>query len=356
MSNSSRKGSSIPKAKMGQLNKGKARAAKAPFESTPQYLSSLSEMLINPAECPAIVRTPADFAIVGDVKCFTRTFQLKSGDVGADGNFSMTLTPSILNFFSVTTNAAFTVGPAGGRASSDGMSAVASANSYYLSGVLDCWPEPIPTIDPNVRIESSNVFGRVGWYVNAPGGSGFRFSFASTTKGAIVVHYYDSATATWSIWGTYDVTSDNPYQAFILPPAAILGAVAFECRSNFSSVTFDGLLPIGTSSPGDVNRFNLYSSDAVLLGQVERYRITAMFMLASYSGNMFNNGGVIVAVRTQPGYSTNDIPYTVLTRLQDYKYQGPIVEGAYVWWLPYSYEEMDYRTDPLLYSEATHYA
>jgi len=79
----------------------------------------------------------------------------------------------------------------------------------------------------------------------------------------------------------------------------------------------------------------------------------ALSILATYSGDFLNNGGVIVGARTQPRYSTNDVPYNAITKLQDHKYQGAMVEGVHGWWLPYSYEEMDYRIDLLGNSEAT---
>lgn len=91
------------------------------------------------------------------------------------------------------------------------------------------------------------------------------------------------------------------------------------------------------------NHFQLFTSQAETLSQVKSYRITAMSLMASYSGNMFNNGGVIACARTRAGYLYGNDPYQSLTELQDHAYKGPLKDGAYVWWLPYDLKELEFR-------------
>jgi hypothetical protein len=92
------------------------------------------------------------------------------------------------------------------------------------------------------------------------------------------------------------------------------------------------------------NQHNLFSLRSVELSQVSEYRITAMSILATYSGNEFNNGGVIAAARTRANFAIPvDDQYDALTRLQDHVYRGPAKMGAYAWWLPNSIEELDFR-------------
>jgi hypothetical protein len=68
-----------------------------------------------------------------------------------------------------------------------------------------------------------------------------------------------------------------------------------------------------------------------------------MSVLASFTGNQFNDGGVIAAARTRASYTFTGQPYESLTQLQDHSYNGPIKTGAYAWWLPYSIEELEFR-------------
>lgn len=353
MNTTSRKGNSNPKAKLGNLSKGKNFESKKTFETSASYLSSLSEMLVNPAECSAIVKTPADFAMTGDVKCFTRTFQLKASDL-SDQNFAMTLSPSIEGFFSVSA-AAPLVCAAGGRGNGDGLSPNEQGGVYYLTGKVDLYNAVDPQAPPTHSISSQQFQGKLAYHVSAGPGSVFNIA-ASCSAGKpdmFIVWFYDGVTFTWLNMGTYPVRPGTNYVPFTVPGGVNLEAIAIECRSTTASTILDVIFPAGCSMPQDSQLHSLYSSDAVLIGKVERWRVTAMSMKVSYSGNMLNNGGVIAAARTQPQYSFNDVPYDALTKLQDHKYQGPMVEGAYVWWLPYSYQEMDYKTNILDHSAAT---
>lgn len=355
MNKTSRKGDPNPKAKMGPMKKGANKVSKKkPYEATKEYLSLLSEMLVNPAECTEIVRTPADFAMVGDVKCFTRTFQLKATDVDS-GSFALTVTPSITNFFSVTASEALTLAVPG-RGTGQLTAVEGPDAEYYLSGSIDLWPIQNPVEPPRHAISSQRIGGKIGYAVTAPVGTNFWTAFyapPNVIPAPIQVLMFNSANNTWTNTGQFIVGPAKDYIAFVVPAGFTLGAIAFESVKGVTNIDIDVVPPPGASFTQDAHLAQLYDSDAVLLGRVERYRVTALSLLATYSGNFLNNGGVIAAARTQPKYSYNDVPYSALTKLQDHKYQGPIVDGAYCWWMPYSYEEMDYRTDVLAPADAT---
>lgn len=354
MNSQSRKGPAVPKAKSAALKKGENRISKKqPFEASEEYLKSLSEMIINPAECTEIVRSPADFAMVGDVKCFTRTFQLKATDLADGVNFSMTMSPSIQNFFSVSTSAALT-SAVGLRGNSDGLSATDLLSDHFLGGSIDFWPVLNPTSPATTRISSQNHAGKIGFRITGGPGDILEMSFAPAYTTVLTVWFFDINTNTWLNMGTYFTDKNSaPWVPYTVPLGVNLEGIAIQCSAGIPSCSFDIRTTPGCTVPGDVHNHSLYSSDAVLLGRVERYRVTAMSMKVTYSGDFLNNGGVIVASRTQPTYVENDKPYDALTKLQDHKYQGAMVQGAYVWWLPYSYEEMDYRSVGVSPAKAT---
>lgn len=353
MNHNPRKGSPNPKAKLGQMKKGQNRVSKKlPYEASKEYLCSLSEMLINPAECNEIVRSPADFAMVGDVKCFTRTFQLKATDLVDTSNFSFTVSPSIVNFFSLTAGAPFQPGVPF-RGASDGLSPYPLGNNYYLGGTIDLWPILNPTEAAQNTMSSQTYKGKIGFRVDGGAGEAIEIALTSETPTQFTVWFHDDVTNTWLNMGTIMSEPGMGFTIFTVGVGVVLDAISIQCGSTAGSVAANFRFSSGIVIPQDVHQHSLYNSDAVLLGQVERYRVTALSVLATYSGDFLNNGGVIAAARTQPKYAFNDVPYTSLTKLQDHKYQGPMVDGAYVWWLPYSYEEMDYRTDTLAHSQAT---
>lgn len=93
--------------------------------------------------------------------------------------------------------------------------------------------------------------------------------------------------------------------------------------------------------------YNLFGTEATTLAaqRVSTYRVTAMSMLVSCAASSLENGGVIAAARTRPGWHPGPLGtvYESLTRLQDHSYRGPVRDGAYVWWLPTDLSELDQR-------------
>lgn len=352
MKNTSRKGSQNPKAKSGKLSVGKNFESRVVVETSPKYLETLSEMIVNPAECSTIVKAPADFPMVGDVKCFTRAFQLKASDL-TDGKFAMTVSPSIENFFSVSSATPLSV-PAGGRAAGE-LHPVDFNGSEFFAGTLDLWNALYPNQAANFGCDAIEWFGKWGYRVTAPAGS--VFDLALYTNGqkpdVYTIWFYDGIGAAWLNMGTYFAGIPGARVPYTVPGGTALECIAIECRPKSATVQLDCYIPPGAAYPQGAHLYSLYSSNAVLIGRIERWRVIALSIKVSYSGNMLNNGGVIAGARTQPQYSFDDLPYEALTKLQDHKYQGPMVEGAYVWWLPYSYAEMDYKTNILDHSAAT---
>lgn len=354
MKSTSRKEGPNPKANVGKMTKGQNFSGKkVPYEASEEYLAKLAQMIINPSECSELVRSPADFAMTGDIKCFTRTFQLKASQLADQTNFSMTISPAISNFFSLSTDQQFNPGVPF-RATSDGFAqAQAPGGNLFCSGTLELYPDLQPTDLPVNSVGSEEHAGKIGWQINAAAGEIVNIAIPESTPARFVIWFFDGVTNSWLNMGTYDAEAQVTYVPFTVPVGAFCAGIAIQCGRNAASSNIDMKFTAGWSVPQGVHLHKLYDSDAVLLGKVERYRVTALSALVSYSGDFLNNGGVIASARTQPHYSYNEVPYDALTRLQDHKCQGPLLEGQYVWWLPYSYEEMDYRTDLLAPSNAT---
>lgn len=353
MNRNPRKGSADPKAKSVQMKKGQNRVSKKlPYEASKEYLAALSAMLINPAECDEIVRSPADFAMVGDVKCFTRTFQLKASDLVDQSNFAMTISPSIVNFFSLSAAGPFAPGVPF-RGASDGLSPNQIGGEFDLGGRIDLYPVINPVDVPTSTVSSQAYQGKTAFHVNAGAGEILEIGLSADQPALFTTWFHDQVTNAWLNMGTLMSEFGTFFVPFTVPGGVVLDAFSIQCGAQVGSVAANFRFTPGFTIPQDVHTQTLYSSDAVLLGRVERYRVTALSVLATYSGDFLNNGGVIASARTQPKYAFNDVPYDALTKLQDHKYQGPMVDGAYAWWLPYSYEEMDYRTDPLASASAT---
>ncbi len=84
------------------------------------------------------------------------------------------------------------------------------------------------------------------------------------------------------------------------------------------------------------------------MGQVLQYRVSAMSILATYTGNFLENAGVIAAARKPRTWSpASPHVYNAIASLPEEAYDGPLIKGAYAWWLPLCDEEIDFRRTPL---------
>lgn len=304
------------------------------------YLGDLANMIVNPKDFEP-VRSPSEFATTGDVKKFTRTFSFGAAQsVGT--NFAMVVTPTIENFFSLTKNVGITSpNPMDAADPADLVFAQTQQTLFYEANGTFVVTDGVTQV-PLGSIETSLFQGKQSLIVNTPAGQNVNLRGTNGNQGCVFTGFY------WDpvllAWITLPSVSSAPYAPFgfgFVPPNGI-GALCLQSSRLSTRVTANVQVPALSAFGALAASYNLFNSAALELGKVERYRVTALSVLASYSGNQFNDGGVIAAARCGPGYTFGDDPYESLTKLTDHEYHGPIKTGAYAFWLPNSYQEREY--------------
>lgn len=310
-------------------------------------MQALGELYCNPAGGEPR-RMPADFPVVGDVKTFTRVINFSAAQIpGAfPKNFHYVMRPSIHDFFEATAGVDFPVPPTAPglycSASGIDLQSNPSANNKALVADLKC----VAAADGSEVVLSSTVIsGRYCWQISGAGA----YEVTLALQNGVKVEFWSLQAGVWVLDDT--TSGAMPLNTYYVLPGAAYTAISINQTGNTALNPNPNLILDGSGAawviPADSNTRSLYSSDAITLGRVERARVTAMSMLVSYSGNMLNNGGVIAAARTQPHYIVTGNAYEALNLLQDHKYSGPLSTGAYCWWLPGAYGEMDFASKPV---------
>lgn len=342
-----RMSSSSSKSKKERLNAPKFRPGnRYEADHSVLRLKEYAEMMTNPKDNEP-VRTPSEFASVGDIKTFTRTFSLEAGSLpGGGGDFAMVVSPEIENFFALTK--AVGISSAAGTFGSTQGYLVVEKND--VSGLLEATGtfqiQDAATLNYLGAQETQVYEGKQALVIDCPIGAAITATFTQGSQARnIKVWVYDVVGAAWvlsiaatPVYGHQTVTLVVGGALFAISAVA-LEFVGGTSNGATATIAVDGTCTWGSSSV----TYDLFNSDAVQLGKVERYRVTAMSILCSYVGNQFNDGGVIAAARTQPGYVFGSRPYESLTKLLDHRYYGPMKNGAYCWWLPNSLEEREYK-------------
>jgi hypothetical protein len=331
------------KNKQQQKNKPPASAVQVRVNDRPRDIKEWQSMIVAPSS-NFPVRTPSLSPYTGAVRTFVRTFSLQSK--GVNDPFSIIFQPNAKNSLAISAASAHVLDPAGWTLS-DGSGiqidefAPGSNGFASLYGSLDI-------------LDNSSV--NVGEYYDSVDPSGVHiYELAGDPTTTIQAHYSGSG-ATFScyakvvgVW-TWVATSSilSTVASVLIGPIAGGFTALYFTVSNATKANGNGLslLPIAGTDPilQLSSSYDLFSTDAVQLGRVSTFRVTAASVLASFSGNELENGGTIAAARTRKGYVYDETdPYTALTKLQDHSYRGVLKLGAYVWWLPYDLEEMDPR-------------
>lgn len=296
------------------------------------------KMVANP-EAVRPVRTPSQSPFTGAVRNFVRTFELSRADLGKD-DFDLVVNPDIRNTLLLPDPNAVIV-PAGyafDGGSSFSIAGIASPQGgQLLTGSLNLIVQGDPTVITNLPTVWEDGFGPY-------------FDLAGTAATGMDVSVSDGMMSL-EIWAK--IAGVWTFQKKITPgttgwvPTGVFDRMAFaaRCPNVTHGISINLVQVFGAPVPTitTTQKYSTFSTDALNLGRVSRYRVTAMSVLVTYAGNMFNNGGVIAAARTRAGYYYDGAPYESLTKLQDHVYRGALADGAYVWWLPYNLEEMDFR-------------
>lgn len=306
-----------------------------------KYLMHLAKQFLDPESVGDAVLAPSEFPTTGDVKKFTRTIELKATSLGGAGSsFAMKLRPTFANTFLLSEGTGV---PAAGPVVDLTWSGVISTSQFDAGNHVLCGPLNCTSLNgPVGAIDTTTNGNELSWLIQKPAGA------APVTVSVICGNVY---TFTFSyLSGGVWIPFLNGKNAIGIPlifdgPLPAFDALRIETTSDSQgdSVTVNIEMHGNvSSSPASSSTFSLFNTDAVSLSRVERWRVTSLSLLCSYSGNEFNDGGVIAAARVQPGFSMLGNGYEVINRLPDHSYHGPLKHGSYSWWLPGAYEELDF--------------
>jgi hypothetical protein len=301
------------------------------------------EQMVAHPDLNAAVRTPSSSPFTGAALPFTRTFELKHSDLGEGvDDFELIVDPHLQNTLQLPAASALVVPDTyefDGGSDMSVTDVTVAGGGKPLSGpftLVDSADSKILALIQNSYDASFGPYWEISGLVNT------KMEFNMPSGGFLSVAVWLRIAGVWTFqeqWksgkqlvtptGNFDglgISVSNPTSTFGFGPS-------------FSKGTGAGSNPV--VSPD--RAFDTFETDAISLSRVSRYRVTAMSVLISYAGNMFNNGGVIAAARTRAGYYYDGQPYDSLTKLTDHSYKGTLKDGAYIWWLPYNIEEMDFR-------------
>lgn len=311
------------------------REARDEMRAIPRYGATLVDPANHMAKIPSLA--PAR----GATRHFTRTFTITANAPG--DFFGLKLSPLLQDFVSVA-NRQSSVGVAG-LVIYDSASLV--YNGDYTTGDI---------LTQSELGKKSNSY-----------------EFTSTTSGVSLARFdirnYSLSTkdytisykigGSWAVQGTIAVKPMTVVGATTVAgtypvPAGVFSGIRIEAvvEHHYGFVVWD--LNASAITADSLNR-PIIRDEWIQSGEVERYRISAMSVLASYRGNLLENAGVIAGARAPAGWrGIDDNLYSSICRLPENKYKGPIVEGVYVWWLPMDGDELDFRDPaPVSSSEVT---
>ncbi len=305
-------------------------------------VSDWERMVVNPGSTDP-VRTPSQAPFTGAVRTFTRTFEITRAGVGRD-EFQLIVRPSlqrtlILPAISTITPGANNVFDTGDSASVTDFSQ--GAGYFGLKGLFQVH-----------NVATGDSLGEVVQQYDEVVGPYWPLTGSATTVMAVSLGgaSYTQAKVFLRIGGVWtDSATFVPAQSLDVTPGGNFDGLWVGVSGPRQSQGYDLQLRRGAAAASDIAvapfmTHDVFTTDAVSLSRVSSHRVTALSALASYSGNQFNNGGVIAAARTRAGFAYDDNnAYQALSKLQDHSYRGPIRDGAYVWWLPYDLDELDFR-------------
>jgi len=271
---------------------------------------------------------------------FTRTLTIDSS--GSNSRFHVSARPALQNTLSIGRIAAIVV-PVGANVTnlhynvtSDTITPVGWASFNILSGEATVFDS---TGQNHGEVETAyDVANKLCYYP------------FSMNSGESVTTFFQGYGTVFKVWlregGAWVERASATLARGDNQATAVAGAACDGIAIGLASPKGSGSFAFSFSVPPSADTsvcYDTFSTDAVTLGQVSQFRVTALSVLATFTGNQFNDGGVIAAARVRKGYAYNGLPYESLTQLTDHRYFGKAKEGAYTWWLPYSIDEMDFK-------------
>lgn len=299
-------------------------------------------MVTDPGGAPARGKLPATPRLnpfTGARRLFQRTFQIRSQEF-ADGKFAVRFYPELLDACEISGSGGFFIQDQDfsnfsviAKGKDKPVDLPAQALWYRLAG--GNW-DTIGTEAPRSAPDGTQ-------YLPLNVLAGNRLIFGSSSSNPLIYRAL-LINGTW----LEGVSFSSANTATFTVPSDIQGIsfnAGFEGTSTAISVTvtYDSLPPANTPASIDIGSYNIFQTQAIELGEVDSYTIPAMSILASYSGNKFNSGGVIASARVRPGYTPSKDVYESITQLTDHNYRGPMETGTYVWYLPSTLQELESR-------------
>jgi len=302
------------------------------------------KMVTNPwgSRC---VRTPSQSPFTGAARMFTRTLTVNSS--GPKSRFAVTARPDLQNTLSIQRSDPIVL-PDGGHMDSKkvGPSSTIFSTGLGQDASVMVGELQILTIQGNrlgeLETEYDDTVDLCFWPISIVANESWDFSLVGQ---GLTTYVYVRALSTgeWQHHASHSLKTGFANITGTSATVAIDGIAVTVLSPGDQpySLNFGGFQEPPVL--GNAACYDFFTTDATTLSQVASYRVTALSVLATFTGNQFNDGGVISAARTRSGYFYPGLPYESLTRLTDHRYYGKAKDGAYAWWLPYSLDELNFR-------------
>lgn len=297
----------------------------------------VASMIVNPGEGP-VVQSPTLFPARAATRHFRRVYTI-SGNAPGD-KFSVKVRPALEDFVSYQS----------------AITDYVFAPGHGLMGVLDMHGGLDTSVetyifDFNVAVGTGTLIAE-GCIPTTLGRAQYLWNTATVgTLSSLGVLNQSEKLVNVTIYCLH--TGGETAYTYSLPPGerANLGATVTSGVNTWLGIAFKGDVSVSFSDNAAVNTygtpttFRFLPDTLIDQGGVERYRVTALSALCSYRGNLLENAGVISAARAPDNWAPrgNDM-YDAIAKLPDNSYRGPLINGAYTWWLPGDMEELDFIT------------
>lgn len=300
-------------------------------------LMAAGSMLIAPGAQHS-VRLPTYSPISTSQATFSRTYSISATEAGQP--FAMMLRPTIAEFFGYS-----------------GSPVAVPLTSLIVSGQVT------PT-GFSARYSESASAGYVGDESRGLNSSGYAvISYTTATDGLEFTLVNNSGYNTAvNILLFFEGTQSASSTTYLFPHTSatvtVLASDVDEVRIGAAQTGGSTYQPYGTGSISfswsdpDASSITLDEFVQPLVSdrwidatnKVQLYRISAMSILASYTGNALESGGVIASTRVPSHWSPDqDTVYASICKLPPSEfYRGPIINGAYAWRLPLDLDEMEF--------------
>jgi hypothetical protein len=298
------------------------------------------KMVANPLAHPP-VRTPSVAPFTGAVRTFVRTLELTRASLGRD-EFDIIVDPGLQSTIKLPATSVLSLpvdytmdGGSAWRPTVD-----IHQGAAIMAGTMDIYSDADPTTILGVNTTAYDP--SFGNFIDMNG--------TTTSPMRAQINGHASKYVCWlRIGGVWLENVTSVGGLLVIVPTAAFDGVAFGIigaadYNGYSVIINPGAGASTVPSLDQLNTYDAFTTDAITVGRLSEYRVTAASLLCTYSGNMFNNGGVIAAARTRDGYYYTGSAYNSLTQLQDHSYRGALKDGAYVWWLPYDLHELDFKS------------